>query len=473
MGKGKTIRSERRNVILNVLNFFETEKANKVVSFPVDQVIKRTVAATGVSDRTILRIKAEAKEIANQVKSPSTSTPSRSINLPTPGKKRKPSRQKISLNGFELCALRNIVNNFYAVRQEIPTLRNILSIAKRELDFPGQISTLRCILIQKLGFKFKKCKKSQHVLVLKPDIAAWRARYLRRLKENDDLGINKRPVIYVDDMLINSEFTGKKCLDSKTTEAAVQNHFKPGECWILIHAGGERGFIPGEALMYIFESTTTAYSQQMDAGDFTNWVQEKLIPNLPSNSIVVLNNSGYNKAQTNKLPRISACVTDLKKWLREHNISYTENMTKPELYYLLLKAKPQKEYIVDKLFREHGHEVLRLPPHHCDLNPIVGVWKQVKQNITDKLDTQSDIETIVKDVISSVTNSVWEKEVSQVDRLRQRYWRNDRLAEVFQVESIISLGEDSAESDSVDSESDDEDAMSDIEVTNYSDADDE
>lgn len=60
--------------------------------------------------------------------------------------------------------------------------------------FTGHRTTLRLILKNQLGYKFKKCKNA--VLVHKPDIAAWRARYLRRMKENNDLGSDKKPVTY-------------------------------------------------------------------------------------------------------------------------------------------------------------------------------------------------------------------------------------------------------------------------------------
>ena len=35
-------------------------------------------------------------------------------------------------------------------------------------------------------------------------------------------------------------------------------------------------------------------------------------------------------------------------------------------------------YRVDELAREKGHEVIRLPPYHCDLNPIEKVWAYEK-----------------------------------------------------------------------------------------------
>lgn len=143
---GKTIHSEARTFILRVLTFFENEKANRGFVIPVDQAIKRACAATGVSKRTLMKIKNEAKIAAQAVSSePSTSMAASSSiisrpipKLSTPGKNRKPSTKKIELDSFDLNALRNIINSFYTIRKEIPTLKKILVAAKRDLNFPGK-----------------------------------------------------------------------------------------------------------------------------------------------------------------------------------------------------------------------------------------------------------------------------------------------------------------------------------------------
>ncbi|KAL4708878.1 hypothetical protein ACJJTC_003960 [Scirpophaga incertulas] len=125
--QGKTIHSEARTLILKVLTFFENEKANKRFMIPVDQAIKRACAATGVSKRTLMKIKNESKIVQqNDPPVPCTSV-SGSVQKPipklsTPGKKRRTSAKKVELDNFDLCALRNIVNSFYIVRKEVPDL---------------------------------------------------------------------------------------------------------------------------------------------------------------------------------------------------------------------------------------------------------------------------------------------------------------------------------------------------------------
>lgn len=52
------------------------------------------------------------------------------------------------------------------------------------------------------------------------------------------------------------------------------------------------------------------------------------------------------------------------------HIDYDTHSFKPELLPLSKLPKKEKRYEVDELIREHGHEVLRLPPYHCDFNAI-------------------------------------------------------------------------------------------------------
>lgn len=169
---GKTIHSKERALILKVLAFFEREKevskflipvdpkksyehvkVNKKFMIPVDQPINRTCAATGISKSTLIRIKKQVKPVTPSILPvPSTSTsaqlPGPSTEPSTPGKKRK-SRKRINLDNFDLVALRNLINSFYTVKKEVPTLKKILAAAKKDLNFPGKCVSLIFFLSNK------------------------------------------------------------------------------------------------------------------------------------------------------------------------------------------------------------------------------------------------------------------------------------------------------------------------------------
>lgn len=43
-------------------------------------------------------------------------------------------------------------------------------------------------------------------------------------------------------------------------------------------------------------------------------------------------------------------------------------MLKEELYNSAKNHRIEKQYIADELIMAHGHQVLRLPPYHCQYN---------------------------------------------------------------------------------------------------------
>ncbi|CAK1602378.1 unnamed protein product [Parnassius mnemosyne] len=124
-------------------------------------------------------------------------------------------------------------------------------------------------------------------------------------------------------------------------------------------------------------------------------------------------------------------------------------MTKRELYYVVCRSKPTKQYEIDEIVQSHGHEVLRLPPYQCDLNPIEHAWNLVKQKVADKNVSQSEkeIQKLTLEAINSISVEHWKKEVNHVDRLRQQYWDSGRLQELNERELIISVGGETDDSD--------------------------
>lgn len=144
--KKEAIDGQAREIIFKVIKFFESEKQNRGYAFPVENVVKRACAATGLSESTIKRIKRDG------LRAEATQT------RMTGPKKKRVRKTKVQLDYFQLCALRGIVNS-YSMRKEVPTLGKILAAAKHELNYRGGKESLRLILLNKLGIKFKKCEK--------------------------------------------------------------------------------------------------------------------------------------------------------------------------------------------------------------------------------------------------------------------------------------------------------------------------
>lgn len=71
-------------------------------------------------------------------------------------------------------------------------------------------------------------------------------------------------------------------------------------------------------------------------------------------------------------------------WLRRHGIAFEETMLRAQLLQLARLNRPPPSYAIDELIRQNGHEVLRLPPYHPDLNAIELIWSQLKSQVRQR-----------------------------------------------------------------------------------------
>jgi len=71
----------------------------------------------------------------------------------------------------------------------------------------------------------------------------------------------------------------------------------------------------------------------------------------------------------------------------------------------------EKIYKLDEIAFQLGHEVVRLPPYHCQYNPIELIWAQVKGKIAEKnnIFKMADVEVLVNNTLDAVTKEDWAK----------------------------------------------------------------
>lgn len=83
-----------------------------------------------------------------------------------------------------------------------------------------------------------------------------------------------------------------------------------------------------------------------------------------------MDNASYHVTQINKPPTVHNLKTDIKKWLPNNEILFEVYHKKAELLCLVNDNKPAPLYKAEELLKQHGHEVLKLLPYHCDINAI-------------------------------------------------------------------------------------------------------
>ena len=94
---------------------------------------------------------------------------------------------------------------------------------------------------------------------------------------------------------------------------------------------------------------------------------------LPLNAVVVLDNASVHNKRAPGTPTSNTKKADMKDWLIEKNIEFPPRALRSELWEIIkdyLKQFPM--YDVDEMVKRLRPDITleRLPPYHCELNPI-------------------------------------------------------------------------------------------------------
>lgn len=435
---GRVLKSQTREMVTNVMNFMEREaRADRFIIDP-KKVRERVATACGVSQRTLTRLSAEKRKLEE------TNT-----SFETPNKKRKLPKKVTGLDSFDLGVVRRIVNNFYLTEKCLPTLKKIRIKLEREIQFAGSSASVRRIL-KNIGYKWKKTKTNKHILMESQDVSYKRFVYLKKLQE---YRASKRPIIFTDESYIDSAHVSCKGWYD-VTNTGVAAPISKGERLIFLHAGGEMGFVPNCLTMWKSSKKTGDYHDNVNNATYVKWISEKLIPNLPPKSVVVIDNASYHNKQIDKCPTSNSTKADMQQWLSQKNIPFTPMMLKVELYEIIKLHKPSNiSYIIDRIFKEHGHDVLRLPPYHPELNAIELIWAEVKNwvaahNVTFKF---NDVERLTKEKFDSITVTDW------IKKCEKNFMANQAHLEDAVESFIIDLGVVSSDEEDSDLSEEDQD----------------
>lgn len=452
----KTIHSEGREIISSVIEKCDEESRKGAYSFTVKNATARAAYYTGVSEFTVKKIRKEHNTRLENCPDQ---------RLSTPGKRRKtrPNHTVVSVDEFDRCVIRRIISDFYTVQKKVPTVAKLLPVVKEKIYFPwGNSSLLK--IIKEIGFKWKRFSNKRSLLIERPQIVTWRHRYLTQLqlyrKEN-------REIVFIDETWVDSNLTHQR--GWRSDECNIHINQSGSKRLIILHAGTRNGFIPNAKLVFKAGLSSGDYHGQMNSVNFEKWINEKLLPNLPAKSIVIMDNAPYHCTQTNKVPSKYAVKEEMREWLFRNDIYYDEKLRKQELYCLIEAHRPkEKTFKIDAILKAFGHTPLRLPPYMCDLNPIELSWAKMKRIIRDN-NTTGDLsldalKKITDMAIESITPCDWAGYENHVIRMEDYYWDKDGITSDIIDSFVIETGGISDDSESASDNSDSEDSETDSEL---------
>ncbi|XP_037518373.1 uncharacterized protein LOC119395162 [Rhipicephalus sanguineus] len=285
-------------------------------------------------------------------------------------------------------------------------------------------------LLAEIGFKREKRSRNS-LLIGRDDITDWRNRFLRDVECYRAEG---RKIFYLDETWVTAGPTrsivwtdtvvqkrGRLFARANGLTTGLKQPSGKGQRLIVTHIGSEDGFVDG--CLNVFRGQKTGdYHEEMNGSRFEGWFND-VLQKLPAGSVIILDNAPCHSRREEKLPRTAWKKEEIQEWT--------------------VRA---------------GCIVLRLPPYHCELNPIELVWAKVENGVAaDYRDFKlSTVDAILGDKIKQGTAEDWRTSIQHVMDLEAKLRLDTSGSEHIQP-IIIQLREDDTE------ESDDDCELSGIE----------
>lgn len=340
--------------------------------------------------------------------------------------------------------IRRIIYNFYGSNQ-VPTLQ---LIREKLMDYPDynykSLGSLRNILLH-CGFKYKRINNRMSIME-SLRIVRLRQEYLRKIKEFRYQGRN---IIFLDETWFDTHDIVKYGWVDESKNCCLNTPCSRGKRVIILHAGNENGFIPNALLLSAknIRNSSADYHEDMTADLFEKWIKEQLLPNIPPNSVIAMDNASYHSRILNKIPNMTTKKENILTFMHKKNMQILDKI--PPKKQLIEKIKAQNfknEYVVDEICSNHGHTVLRLPPYYCIFNPIEMVWASLKAELR-KINQTPTLSAVVLENIRTVINNLdennlWRNCVRHVVAKENEYYL------LPPIEPIIINLEDDSSSDS-------------------------
>lgn len=403
--RGKPLTPEIKKNVVSVKLYFDTIKIQ-----PAEPSVKRTADALGIGIASVKRIMASYNQDPESLNAPTKirGRPTHSIGISHQESVRDYIRTA-NKNGeyITLVAIKDFLNN-------------------NSIDESFHIATLARTL-NRWGFEFGKGTRSQH-LKEKDDVIAARQRYLRKMRKNREKdGSVIRPEIYLDESYVNKNHSNDFIWYYGEDGPWVQKPTGKGERLIIMNAISSSGWIDGAKLVFKSTRKTGDYHGQMNWELFTKWFTEMLLPNIPDNSNIIMDNASYhNKVSAHSPPTPLSSKNKIIEWLEDNKVSSSRDSLKPELVEILRKLAPEPIYEIDEIAQSHGHKVIRTPPYHPELQPIEICWGVVKNHIARNCNFTMD--KLIKQLNSGferVTRKTCVKIINKIRAVENKFWEED------------------------------------------------
>ncbi|KAE9522898.1 hypothetical protein AGLY_016709 [Aphis glycines] len=435
--RGKIVGSRER---LRIVNMYKSIiKDNPSMSMRQMRVI--IAKALGVGESTVHRTVSDYKETKTVI---------------SPKRKRVRNQITETFDDFDRNAVRRHVHSIW-FRREIPTVDKIHKAVSDDKDLPTVSRTSMFKLLKELKFRYVKRGRNS-ALTEKTELILWRRRYLRSIRNYREEG---RHVYYLDETWVNAgdcpnyewqdtTITSHRDAFLKGMSTGSVNQSGKGKRLIVLHIGSKMVLLTMD-----YCKNSRDYHDEMNGQTFYEWM-ENILPRLKDNCVIVMDNASYHSVKLDKAPTASTKKADIIHWLENKGEVVDRTMIIRELLDIVKKIKPQHDkFVIDEIANAQNKTILRLPPYHCELNPIELAWSSIKNhvkmnNTTFKL---PDVKKLLIEGIERVDADMWKNFIRHTITEENRFWEiDDIMDEVFEAErqnvTLTITGDTSSDSES-------------------------
>jgi len=407
--QGKEFTQSMKQLVINLKQFNDIERREKKLNALWG--IEQTAKGLGIGQATVRRIMAEYNKNEQIIQD----------NLPkTRGKPEYTIPQNLQ------SVVRQYIRSQNLKGQHVSVDLVHKHLAKINPDYKFPATTLWRTL-NRWGFTYGTGKR-RSALKERDYVILARRRYLRqkRLNRKSD-GSFERTEVYLDETFINKNHSNQFTWYFDEDGPDVNKPSGKGERLIVVNAITLDGWVNNALLIFEAKKKTGDYHGQMDWGNFSRWFTEQLLPNIPENSIIIMDNASYhNTTEESSFPKSNARKENLRKWLDDKGIPWGEDLLKAELYALCKLFEPKPEYKIDKIVEAEGHSILRTPQYHPELQPIETCWGVVKNYMAKHCDfTLRQFRDNLPPAFSQVTSQTCKKLIAKMVTEEEKYWVED------------------------------------------------
>ena len=407
--RGRPLSTEYKKAVVKLkLYLSRNAKELDTCGSPVDM----TADALEVGSATVRRVMAEYNKNPNFIHEPPKSR----------------GRPAFSIDSSHQEIVRQYIRKANLNGQSI-TLEDITRLVRESSNNDEfHLATLARAL-DRWGFTFGKGIRTQQ-LREKDHIIAARRRYLREKIGNRSTSRLKRtirPEVFLDESYVNKNHSNDFVWYSEQDGPLIKKPTGKGERLIIINAITDKGWVKGAKLIYTATRRTGDYHGQVNHDLFKKWFSEKLLPNIESDSLIIMDNASYhNVLSEDSAPTGKSSKEAICSWLHDNKIPVREDALKSEMVEILAKIAPSPTYAIDRIAEQHGHRILRTPPYHPELQPIELAWGVAKNYVARNCDfTLKKLRRNLESGLESVDQSTVQKMIKKVAKTEDKFWKED------------------------------------------------